>query len=69
MDSKLKRIREGKGLSQRQMADVCGISPIMYQFMEQGRRNGSFRTWARIQDALGIPDGEMWGIVRELTVR
>ena len=69
MQSKLKTIREEKGLSQSKTAEKCGISPIMYQSMEQGRRKGSFRTWKKIQEVLEIPDEEMWDVIRELTIR
>ena len=68
MKSKLKNIREEKGLSQEKTAENCGISTIMYQSMEQGRRKGSFRTWKKIQEVLGIPDEEMWDVIRDLTI-
>jgi transcriptional regulator with XRE-family HTH domain len=69
MESKLKSIREAKGLSQGKTAERCGISPIMYQSMEQGRRKGSFWTWKKIQDVLEIPDEKMWDVIRDLTIR
>lgn len=69
MESKLKSIREKKGLSQDKTAELCSISPIMYQYIEQGRRKGSFRTWKKIQEVLKIPDEEMWDVIRELTIR
>ena len=69
MESKLKTIREEKGLSQDKTAEKCGISTIMYRSMEQGRRKGSFRTWEKIQEVLEIPDEEMWDVIRELTIR
>ena len=69
MESKLKSIREKKGLSQDKTAELCNISPIMYQYMEQGRRKGSFRTWKKTQEVLETPDEEMWNVIRELTNR
>jgi transcriptional regulator with XRE-family HTH domain len=49
----LKRIREGKGLTQEQLADACGYSQQYLSGVEQGHRNPTIITLYEIAQALG----------------
>lgn len=50
----LREIRHCKGLSQKQAADLAGISPSFYADIERGFRNPSPKTAQAIGAALGF---------------
>ena len=54
MRPNLKQARLKKRLTQKQVADVLGISLRMYVAIEGGKRTGNVRTWDRLQDLLGL---------------
>lgn len=60
--TKLKQLRVGLHLTQGEMADKIGISANMYNFLENGDRNGSYEVWQNLQNTFHIPDTEMWGL-------
>ena len=61
----VKRIRQEKGLTQEQLADLSGFSQQYISGLEQGRRNPTVVSLYELATALGIshtelvsPDGE-----------
>lgn len=51
----LRNIRKKKGLSQAQVATMCGISRQYYNFIENGMRGCNVKTARKIALALGFP--------------
>lgn len=49
----LRAIREGRGVSQEQMADVVGVHRTYYGGLERGERNLSLQSLERLADVLG----------------
>lgn len=50
----LVQFRKAKGLTQKQVAELCGISRSYYADIEQGTANASGRAAKLIADALGF---------------
>lgn len=50
----LKEAREDADLTQRQIAELLGISVRHYQRIESGRSNGSFEIWDDLEDILWV---------------
>ena len=61
--SRLKDLRAISGLSQVEAAKRLGMTQANYNYLENGDRNGTIATWARIQRLYRIPDCDMWGII------
>lgn len=62
MQTAMKELRTQKGITQRDMARMVGISESVYQLYEYGKREPKARTAIRIADALGIQDvRSLWG--------
>ena len=62
--NELKKLRILGGMTQSQMAEKSGLSKSMYASIEKGVRCGTFKTWEKIQEALGIPDDKMWAVIK-----
>ena len=54
MRSWLRSIREIKGMSEKQVATLVGISQPAYHTIEKGERNPSVQTAQRISQVLGF---------------
>jgi transcriptional regulator with XRE-family HTH domain len=52
---RLRRLRDGKGLSQGTLADLAGLHPTYVSGVERGQRNLSLVSIHRLADALGVP--------------
>jgi len=52
--SKLKELRESKGLSQKQLAEIAGLSQRAVSHWEQGLRSPSWDAVLALADALGV---------------
>lgn len=50
----LKKARNEKGLTQKQVAEYLGITLRGYQFIESGGRKGSVGIWDKLEDILGV---------------
>jgi transcriptional regulator with XRE-family HTH domain len=50
----VKRIRQEKGLTQEQLADLSGFSQQYISGLEQGRRNPTIVTLFELATALGV---------------
>lgn len=51
---KLKRIREYKKMTQRELADKSGLSPSLISQLENGKVHASLETIARLRKTLGV---------------
>ena len=57
----IKRIREERGIKQKELAEAASVSsPFLYD-LENGNRNAKPETWQRIADALGCTVEELRG--------
>lgn len=54
----LRQRRKLKGLSRSQFAELCAITPGYVSLIELNRRRPSPPVFARICDALGVPEGD-----------
>ncbi len=59
--SNIKRIREGKGLTQPELGEFAGVSTPMICQIERGTRNPSLQVSAEIARALGCTLEELLG--------
>ena len=55
----IKRLREAKGISQRQLAREAGISQPLLCQIERGTKNPSLPVGVALAAALGVPVKEM----------
>jgi transcriptional regulator with XRE-family HTH domain len=55
----VKRIREGKGLTQERLADVSGFSQQYISGLEKGLRNPTIITIYELASALGVSHLEL----------
>lgn len=53
--AKIKEIRKRKGLTQKQLGDLCGIADANIRKYENGKQNPKMETLQKIADALGVP--------------
>lgn len=59
--TRLRHVRNKKGVSQRQAAEVLGITKISYQNYEAGRRKPSFDMLPSIADFFGVSLDYLFG--------
>ncbi len=57
--SNVKRVRQEKGLTQEQLADLSGFSQQYISGLEQGRRNPTIVTLYELALALGVSHLEL----------
>lgn len=65
----LKRYREQKGLTQRELADRAGVSASYVNEIENGRKRPSLRVLNRIAAELGVPAGVLVGRLGQVSGR
>ena len=51
----LREVRQCEALSQRQLADMAGVSPNTVRLLETGRRRAYPSTLRKLSAALGVP--------------
>ena len=50
----LKKARQARGMTQRQVAEHLGIKERTYQNIEYAERNSKFEIWDKLEDLFGI---------------
>lgn len=53
-----------KKLKQSEMAEKIGVSRTTYSFVERGVRGGTAEFWANLQNAFGVPDEQMYSLMK-----
>lgn len=56
----LRKIREGRGLSQESFSEICGISRAYYGRIERGEHSATLELCQKISDATGLPFSELF---------
>lgn len=56
----LKKVREAKGLSQKELAGLLDMPQPQYSRIESGKTDPSFKTLERVSKALGISLSELF---------
>ena len=52
--AKIKEIRKQKGLTQKQLGDLCGMADSAIRRYENGNANPSLRTLQRLAEGMGM---------------
>lgn len=65
MRSTLKRMREAKGLTLREMGDRLGFDYSYYSRIEKGEKDGSYKFWEKIKEFYGLDRGFIWRVMTE----
>lgn len=63
--TKLKEIRKAWKLTQTQVAQRMGCTCTAYFLIESGQHGGKLTQWVKLQNALQIPDKDMWELIKE----
>ena len=58
----MKAIRRKKGMTQKQVADACGLADSTIRTYELGNANPKPATVAKIAKALGVSAAELYGV-------
>ena|ERR1043165_9054507 len=61
---RLRKTREGKGLSQAELAEKSGLQPSAVSHFEAGRRSPSFDNLRALADALAVSTDHLLGRAR-----
>lgn len=61
----LRAFRVRNGLTQAEMAARLGVTRANYSLVETGKQGLSVRLGERIQREFGVPDEEMWSLIKE----
>lgn len=56
----LKRLRKGRGLSQVEFAELCGISRAYYGRIERGEHSATIEMCQKIADSIGLHIAELF---------
>lgn len=65
MRNTLKRIREVKGYTLREMGELIGFNYSYYSRVEKGERDGSYIFWEKIRSFYGIEKSSVWRLMIE----
>lgn len=65
----IKRIRKEKGLTQKELGELCGINEANIRKYENGKQNPKIETIRRIANALGVPLNDLMPDSFEQTVQ
>lgn len=57
---RVRSIREGKGLSQEQLAELAGLHRTYVSSLERGQRNVGVDNILALASALGVPPAELF---------
>ena len=59
--AKIQGLRRAECLTQKELAQIVGVTEVCYQMYEYGKRDPDVRTAIRIADALHTTVKELWG--------
>ena len=59
-NKELIKLRIEHDLTQRELAQICGISPPAYNLIENGKRRGSKAFWQALQAYFKLDGEQMW---------
>lgn len=62
---KLMLMRKKRGITQEKLAEKTSYSPAQISSIESGDRDGTLEFWQTVQDALDIPDSDMWTLMKK----
>ena len=65
----VREIRTQQGLTQQEVADLCGVNRTFIIAVEKGRQNASAMTLIKISAALGVLPAEIFRAFSEATMR
>jgi transcriptional regulator with XRE-family HTH domain len=60
---RVRQLRESKGLSQEELAGICGLHRTYIGLIERGERNLSISTVGVVADGLGVPAADLFSTV------
>ena len=60
----LKEERLKRGLTKQQVADSLGVSMQFVYLLETKKKDGTLKTWKKIQDLYNLSDEKMWTIMQ-----
>lgn len=61
---KLQEERKKRGLTKREVAEKLGVSQQFVYLLETAKKDGTLKTWKKIQDIYNLSDEEMWDIMQ-----
>lgn len=64
---KIKKVREGKGLSQKEVALTLAMNPSQYSKIESGKVDPQFSSIERIANALGVDIADIFNSDKNFT--
>ena len=56
----LRKIREGRGLSQESFSELCGISRAYYGRIERGEHSATLELCQKVSEATGLSFAELF---------
>ena len=62
---KLKRFREELGFTQEDVANELGVCKDAYGKLELGKKQGTTKTWLKIQEILCLSNDELVEVMKE----
>ncbi len=65
MRTTLKRMREAKGLTLREIGEQLGFNFSYYSRIENGKKDGSYKFWEAIRNYYGLDKGFIWKVMIE----
>lgn len=63
MNLKLARIKAGFSISD--FSKAVNLTNSMICNIENGKKDGSYKTWLKIQEVLGLENSEMWDLYQK----
>ena len=66
LGEQIKRIRNAKGLSQKEVLNISGLDKAQFSRIENGKTDPSFTTLEKIAKALGISISELFATTDEI---
>lgn len=65
MRTKLQNERLKRGMTKQALADALGVSMQFVYLLETNRKDGTLKTWRKIQEIFNISDSDLWSYMTE----